>query len=761
MTGSRINLMMKKWKPPAENSSSRKAPRLTAWAWGLRGVFFAACIVMSLAVILFEYEPQAEGTSFRIGEPAPRTLFSPFTITYNNDQKTEELRRQAIASVPEVFVVDRNTDKAVTAQVDNFFQRLHEAKAAGTGKQPAKADELSSALAPSTLAYLGQEPVLEEARKGVQFLFERSFLPGLFTAEDRNRLSHEGTQKITLVNQGDKTSAESLVYTGALRDADEIRASAGMLLPETAVKKRDLRQAVLEIFAAVVRPNIIRDSAETENRRKKALENVVPVQETIHKNELVIQRGVLVTAKEKRKIDLIQKKREETQILKKWSATAILVFLTHLMFIGFLLCFERRVLHSWRNMLLFQTVFLVSLAICKVISEWPGSSPFLMPGALAPLLLALLAGPRLGLSATFVMTGLLAPLGGFSNEIILTVLFSGIAGTLSSFKLRKRIEFLRVGLAVGAVSFTILFLWALYNDLSALDAAQRGALGFINGLLVTTPCLFLLLALFEAAFNLATDVTLVELSDLNHPLLKRMIIEAPGTYHHSLVVSRLAEGACEEIGANALLARVGCYFHDIGKMAQSHYFTENQLGKYPSKHEKLTPNMSSMIIINHVKDGIDLGRKYKLKQSVLRFIPEHQGTGIVYFFYRKALDQAAPGEIVNPGNYRYPGPNPQSKETAVAMIADSVEAASRSVREPTPEGLGALVRKIINDKFTDGQLDDCDLTLKDLHKIQESFVRNLLAIFHTRVPYPEKPEDPEKLDLFAQIGHEKPPVRTR
>jgi len=301
LTGSRINLMMKKWKPPAENSSSRKAPRLTAWAWGLRGVFFAACIVMSLAVILFEYEPQAEGTSFRIGEPAPRTLFSPFTITYNNDQKTEELRRQAIASVPEVFVVDRNTDKAVTAQVDNFFQRLHEAKAAGTGKQPAKADELSSALAPSTLAYLGQEPVLEEARKGVQFLFERSFLPGLFTAEDRNRLSHEGTQKITLVNQGDKTSAESLVYTGALRDADEIRASAGMLLPETAVKKRDLRQAVLEIFAAVVRPNIIVTALKRKTEEKKRSKTWFPCRKRFIRMNWLFNAAFLLRRRKKGK----------------------------------------------------------------------------------------------------------------------------------------------------------------------------------------------------------------------------------------------------------------------------------------------------------------------------------------------------------------------------------------------------------------------------------------------------------------------------
>ena len=170
--------------------------------------------------------------------------------------------------------------------------------------------------------------------------------------------------------------------------------------------------------------------------------------------------------------------------------------------------------------------------------------------------------------------------------------------------------------------------------------------------------------------------------------------------------------------------------------------------KHFSKHEKLTPTMSSLVIINHVKEGLDLGRKYKLKESVLKFIPEHQGTGVVYFFYRRAVDQAAPGETVNPDDFRYPGPKPQSKETAVALLSDSVEAASRSLKDPNPESIRTLVRKIINDKFIDGQLDECDLTLRDLYKIQESFVHDLMAIFHTRVSYPDKPESADKPDLF-------------
>ena len=272
--------------------------------------------------------------------------------------------------------------------------------------------------------------------------------------------------------------------------------------------------------------------------------------------------------------------------------------------------------------------------------------------------------------------------------------------------------------------------------------------GLANGLLITTPIVFLLVPLFEALFGLVTDITLLELSDLNHPLLKRMVVEAPGTYHHSLVVATLAESACEAIGANALLARVGCYFHDIGKIARAEYFTENESKDLGSRHEKLTPTMSCLIVMNHVKDGIELGKRYKLREPILRFIPEHQGSGVIYYFYKKALDQAEPGERISADDYRYPGPKPQSRETAVALLSDSTEAASRSLKHPTPESIRQLVRKIINDKFIDGQLDECNLSLRDLHLIQEKFVQNLMAIYHTRVSYPEKPDASDKPDLF-------------
>jgi putative nucleotidyltransferase with HDIG domain len=235
--------------------------------------------------------------------------------------------------------------------------------------------------------------------------------------------------------------------------------------------------------------------------------------------------------------------------------------------------------------------------------------------------------------------------------------------------------------------------------------------------------------------GITTDITLLELSDLNRPLLKRLMLEAPGTYHHSMIVGQLAEAASEATGANALLARVGAYYHDIGKLAKPQYFGENEPpGK--SRHEKLTPTMSCLILGSHVKDGLDLAREEKLPKVILSFIKEHHGNTLMAFFYHKALEM---DPSIQEQDYRYPGPPPRSRETAIVMLADASEAASRSLAEPTPSRIRGLVKRIIDSRANEGQLDHCPLTLREVALIKESFVKVLAAVFHGRVPYPTLP----------------------
>jgi putative nucleotidyltransferase with HDIG domain len=252
----------------------------------------------------------------------------------------------------------------------------------------------------------------------------------------------------------------------------------------------------------------------------------------------------------------------------------------------------------------------------------------------------------------------------------------------------------------------------------------------------------------EGFFSRISNLRLLELCDVNHPLLRRMSLEAPGTYHHSLIVASLAEDAANAIGANGLLCRVGAYFHDIGKMVKAEYFIENQ-GTLGNPHDQVSPSLSKLIITSHVKEGIALGREYKLDQQVIDFIPQHHGTSKIEFFYQKALKQEAneeefEKEEVSEETYRYPGPRPQSKETAIVMMADSVEAAARTIEEPSHQRYKDLVYKIINKKLFDEQLDETPLTLRDIHGIAERFITTLQSVHHARIPYPEALESSKK-----------------
>ncbi len=272
-------------------------------------------------------------------------------------------------------------------------------------------------------------------------------------------------------------------------------------------------------------------------------------------------------------------------------------------------------------------------------------------------------------------------------------------------------------------------------------AYQLGAafVGGIGSSLVAS----LALPVIESASRVSSDMRLMELTNLNQPLLRQMIMVAPGTYHHSVMVGTMVEAAAEEIGANPVLSRVAAYYHDIGKVGKPEYFVENQQGR-PSRHDKLTPNMSALILMSHVKDGMELVRTHHLPEEVARIISEHHGTRLISFFYNRAKEQEDPAvQTVDERDFRYPGPKPQSREAALIMLADQTEAAAKVLVDPTPARVQGMVQKIIKDIFADGQLDECDLTLRDLHRIAKSFTRSLTGMYHQRVDYPEKPGGPD------------------
>lgn len=359
---------------------------------------------------------------------------------------------------------------------------------------------------------------------------------------------------------------------------------------------------------------------------------------------------------------------------------------------------------------------------------------YTIPVALGALLLAVLFNSRLAFAGALAISILTSLLTSADFRFFVYSFVGSLAAIYALVGQKDRATLLKAGATVGLANLYSILAWSLLSG-STESLTLQLLCGLINGLFVAILSLGLL-PLFEYLFEVATDLRLVELCNLNHPLLKAMILKTPGTYHHSVVVGTLAEGAAEAIGANALLCRVGAYYHDIGKMTKPSYFVENQPNAM-DRHGKLRPSLSSLVIVSHVKAGVELGRAYGLPPAVVDMIPQHHGTRLVTFFYDKAKRVQDPdlGEVVEE-KFRYPGPKPQTKEAAILMLADAVEASSRTLTERTPGRFQALVAKIINAIFTDGQLHECDLTFRELRLIEESFVRTLSGVYHHRVDYP-------------------------
>ena len=296
-------------------------------------------------------------------------------------------------------------------------------------------------------------------------------------------------------------------------------------------------------------------------------------------------------------------------------------------------------------------------------------------------------------------------------------------------KAHKRTAVIQAGFIAGLIQLTSLILLEHFW----INQPERYLIILVSSL-ISGVIVLGVLPVFEYLLQTVTNISLLELADSRHPILQRMILEAPGTYHHSLIVGNLSDTACTTIGANGLLARIGAYYHDIGKLQKPEYFIENQQIK-KNLHDALSPTMSKLIIMNHIKEGLDLAKKYSLSPVLWDFIQQHHGSSLVYYFYRRALEGKEEDQEITEEGFRYPGPKPNTKETAIVLLADSVEAATRTLKEPTPANIEEVVRKVINNKFIDGQLDECELTLKDIEKISSVFTKILSGIYHSRVNY--------------------------
>jgi len=514
--------------------------------------------------------------------------------------------------------------------------------------------------------------------------------------------------------------------------------------------KTFLKGFLVVVFFILVLAGIVINGTPFKSRMREgdiALKSVYAPYDFIYKSSgdgistIEIKRGELIIAKGQRVYkDHIQQllSIEENEIQnnrnKFITGVLLLIFLLLIVTTIYLSLYEPKIFHDMPSLALIGVLSVLIIYIAKAIIISPFPS-YAIPLASVSILLAILLSPRLAIFITVALSFTIGINVEHSINMAMMFLFGGLTGIFSVRNIRKRWHIIRSGILVGFANSISIITIGLLNNFTFDTIIVDTVWGFINGII----CAFIvmgILPLLEDLFKLTTNITLLELSDMNHPLLKQMMLKAPGTYHHSLMVGNLSEAAAEAIGANSLMARVGAYYHDVGKIEKAEYFTENQLDA-KSLHDKLTPSMSRLIITNHVKDGVEVGKKYKLRKVIIDFIEQHHGTGLVYYFFQKALERVEDESILKEEGFRYPGPKPQTKEAAIVLLADSVEAASRTLVNPVPGRVEELVHRIINNKFIDAQLDECELTLRDLNKISEAFTRVLMGILHTRVEYHE------------------------
>ena len=507
------------------------------------------------------------------------------------------------------------------------------------------------------------------------------------------------------------------------------------------------------IGSAFLQPNLIYNDPETELRREEAVASVPLAKDQVLAGERIIDSHQRLTAQHIEKLrSLAQAKAERGEMHGLWQKlkpamgrfSLVLAILS--LFVIFLWKDNRDLVKQIKERILIAlTILIVSIFI--YLSNRFTLSPFIIPVSTLAIVVTVFFNVRVGFWSVVVMSLLTGALRGSEFSITFVSLFTSSIAVLSVSRVRNRNWIIRSGLLIAAaflISVTIID-FVGYSDFS--DIARDWGFGVLNGFLAPGLA-YIVIIVFESVFDKTTDMTLLELSDFNHPLLRRLSLEAPGTYHHSYLIGMLAESATEALGGNALLARVGSYYHDIGKLEKPEYFVENQ-AKGRNPQEKLAPRMSSLILSNHVRRGLEMAREYGLPKEIEAFIVQHHGTSLMNFFYQKELEQKEVQDV-SESEFRYPGPRPQSVETAIVMLADSVEAASRTLKDPKPNRIKNLVEQIIDERFESGELDEAPLTLKDLSKISAAFQKILNGIFHGRVEYPnrnigdKKAEDKEK-----------------
>jgi putative nucleotidyltransferase with HDIG domain len=687
---------------PGERLTTRRIFRVSV---------FCLLIVAAWSFILtFQFLPSQ--VSLEVGEVSPRDIRAPSRITYVSDSETEAARRRAESAVDEIYDYDP-ADTAIAREQINHARSIfdyvtavrHDAYASDESKMEMIRAIAGIDLAPTTVA-------------------------------DIVALSDQQWEEV--VTKSLEVLAE--VQSQEIR-SDELQAFRNQLHvfePELSEVQAALVEEWVRNFIV---PNSFPNPLATEEARAEARQAVEPVYVTLEEGEIIVREGEVadpVVWEALVKLGLLQPRIE-------WRDIAVRVLFTSLL--TFILALYLTTLHpafwgNWRDMLLLGGLATLAILAAKLMIPGHVILGYLFPVATISMLLTALVDTEIAIVLTAILSLLIGFIAGGSLEFAVYAFAGGVVSSLRLWRIERLNAFLWAGV-YGALSNlgVVLVFRVLEQDHDVLGTLQIAGAGVANAVLAMSLTLggFFL---FSNLLNITTSLQLLELGRPTHPLLRELLLKAPGTYYHSLLVGNLAEQAAQAVGADSLLARVGAYYHDIGKMLRPYFFTENQSdGENP--HDRLDPETSAQIITSHVKDGLQLARKYGLPKEIQDFIPQHHGTAMPGYFFHQACEKNGGTQETHEERFRYPGPRPHSREAAILMLADETEAASRANRPRSVEEIEKIVDALIRSRVEDGQLDESDLTLRDLQKIKETFVTILQGIYHPRIKYPEDSPDEE------------------
>jgi len=674
----------------------------------------------------------------REGEISPQNVIADFSFSIRkNADDLEEERNLAIRSTPLYIDYSDETANASRTRLRDLMARLKKRRSSAAGDK--FADSLQT-------MYPGISRTWLDRLVGYRQLNQMGTVLDSLLTED---VYYFGVVNDSIALPPPEFN--SVIIRKKKRDLLLVRSqlisrqAAYNRLLESLNKLGTLSGSEVELYYEIGRqfivPNAEYDETATQAARDSAAATVQGIETSVTAGDLLIRQGTLVDAVEARILAAYAQEMKTRAMQEGWFSAAMpiigrIILVGIIILLMYLFFFQFRPDVYWSNNKLLAIFIIIGLELFLVhlMGVQLAQSVYLYPIAILSILATVLFDARLGVVITLLVAVLLGLLNRFNFTITLITAIAGLVACFSAGEVRRRSEFYRIIILLSLANVVVAAVVESLKLSPAGDVLTFCGYGLANGFV--SPMLTVgLLPMFESVFGFSTNITLLELADLNQPLLKRLAMEAPGTYHHSIIVGNLAEAAAKAISANPLLARVGAYYHDIGKMEIPEYFVENQLG-IKSKHESLNPTMSALVLSSHVKKGRLIGEEAGLPDAVLNFIEEHHGTTMMTYFYNKAKDIGLP--IDSEDEFRYPGPKPQSRETAIVMLADSTEAASRTLDNPAPARIRNLIQKLINDKFTSGELTQCGLTLKDLNDIREAFVTILIGVFHHRIAYPKR-----------------------